>query len=131
MTNKTATGVERIANERRRQLDVLGWNDEHDDEHVDEELAHAAAYYAIPVTARSGDMWPWRSPPPPSGDRIHELEKAGALIAAEIDRLTRRQRQVWQRVQDAALRAGIADGRRLSEETCRRLATLLNLKDEP
>jgi hypothetical protein len=103
------TGAERIAAERARQIDVKGWSSEHDDnEHDDDSLAMAAACYAAPdhlFVRRDVDdgfmfayAWPWgllddKRPHPPSdatpAERIRLLEKAGALIAAEIDRLLR------------------------------------------
>lgn len=42
------TGIERIAKERKRQTDKLGWSPEHDDAHDGGELAMAAACYASP-----------------------------------------------------------------------------------
>lgn len=89
---ESTPGVDRIAGERTRQIRVEGWTLEHDRCHAGDELAMAAAWYATPVDLRSGAAWPWpdcwRKPGngSPSG-RIRELEKAGALIAAEIDRL--------------------------------------------
>lgn len=97
------TGAERIAAERQRQVDAEGWTPEHDDEHVAGELAIAASCYAAeahygrthshmnvaPIGARG---WPW-DPMwwKPTGDPVRDLVKAGALIAAEIDRLQRSQ----------------------------------------
>jgi hypothetical protein len=91
------TGVSEIVRERIYQVRVEGWTAEHDDAHVDGDLAIAAACYAMPPGRRwrrdpgPPALWPW-SPgwwkPTPS-DRIRELAKAGALIAAEIDRLLR------------------------------------------
>jgi len=96
------TGVERIAEERLRQIEEEGWNDEYDDSHENGELAQAAAAYAIPDVVTTSDdgiiinrvvLFPyywsltWWKPTP--DNRIRELEKAGALIAAEIDRLQR------------------------------------------
>lgn len=87
-------GIERIAAERRRQIGKEGWTADHDDEHVGGELAVAAACYA----ARAGqldrddppDAWPWGDEWwKPNDDPIRDLERAGALIAAEIDRLLR------------------------------------------
>lgn len=126
------SGIDLIAAERHRQIDKEGWTPEHDDEHEGEELALAAACYAMPDTAYHGtmnnrrveieDAWPWnaeefkgdrdvrawggtvtrqrvfssgRTPEHRPGAptlcdlRIRELVKAGALIAAEIDRLQR------------------------------------------
>ncbi|MCO5167894.1 MAG: hypothetical protein M9894_16240 [Planctomycetes bacterium] len=95
-------GVERIAAERRRQVEHEGWTHEHDDKHADGELAQGAACYAaatVPLYAgRFPIAWPfgprWDKRPGPSSDvqaRIRALEKAGALCAAEIDRLQRAQ----------------------------------------
>lgn len=61
-----------------------------------EELAFAAISYALPhktrhypfVLGQLPTFWPWdpRLWKPTPDDRIRELVKAGALIAAEIDR---------------------------------------------
>lgn len=99
------TGAELIAMERQRQMSAEGWTPEHDDKHCDSELARAAATYALPHWLRElhvrplctdaehtlrAKLWPWEfrwwKPTP---DRVRELVKAGALIAAEIDRLHR------------------------------------------
>lgn len=90
-----STGIDLIAAERQRQERVLGYSVRHDQEHVEEELARAAAVYALPPIFRThlerecrvwypwpGD-WDFRG----NTNRIRELQKAGALIAAEIDRL--------------------------------------------
>jgi len=84
------TGAELITQERRRQIDVKGRTVEHDDHHRDGELLAAALVYADPSV--SAMEWPWEVPPWSRGDdRIRDLTKAGALIAAEIDRLQRAQ----------------------------------------
>lgn len=100
--NKVKTGIELIAEERQRQIEKEGWTPEHDDEHKAGELANAAAYYAMTdgtidfINSRWGEdnhlyIWPfeleWLKRTPEN--RIRELQKAGALIAAEIDRLNR------------------------------------------
>lgn len=97
------TGIELIAEERKRQIEVEGWTKEHDAEHTNEALAQAAACYAIPsvqrsytydpiLKARIPKFWPWDIKwwKPSPEDRSKELVKAGALIAAEIDRLNAR-----------------------------------------
>jgi len=84
-------GAGLIATERQRQIDVEGWTPDHDDGQARDEIARAAAQYAIPTYLRGVSLWPWGSEwwkPTPS-DRVKELVKAGALIAAEIDRLQR------------------------------------------
>ena len=83
-------GVERITAERRRQIEVEGWTD--DGAYSRNELALAAVCYALPEDERQTVRdwwWPWdlRWWKPSPDNRIRELEKAGALIAAEIDRL--------------------------------------------
>lgn len=92
-------GVELIATERERQITSEGWSAAHDDEHDACELNIAADCYLTTahLTAVGGcgpddcpDHWPfdeswWK----PSDDPIRSLVKAGALIAAEIDRLQR------------------------------------------
>ena len=94
------TGIELIAEERQRQINVEGWTKEHDAKHDDGELANAAAYYALTdelISFMDADwgndmhlhIWPfdlkWLKRNPEN--RIRDLQKAGALIAAEIDRL--------------------------------------------
>lgn len=91
------TGVELIDRERTRQLKVEGYTPHHDQAHTGGELAIAAACYALPDPIRyvggaafiGPRYWPWsaRFWKPTPHNRIHELAKAGALIAAEIDRL--------------------------------------------
>jgi hypothetical protein len=84
-----------IAAERFRQIGQEHYTREHDDRHDNDELALAAVSYAAPRGWRPpGGMpvtWPWRHSDwkPLPDDRIRELAKAGALIAAEIDRLLR------------------------------------------
>jgi hypothetical protein len=78
------TGVDLIAAERRRQVDVKDWTSEHDAEHTRGELIRAAKCYLN--TSPQG--WPWAIPWwKPSNDPVRNLVKAGALIAAELDRL--------------------------------------------
>jgi plasmid maintenance system antidote protein VapI len=87
------TGVGLIAAERRRHGSEEGWTPEHDDEHTDEQIALAAAYYALPLhlTARLDWLWPWeeRWKKKAGKSRTQQLVAAGSLIAAEIDRILR------------------------------------------
>lgn len=112
----TNSGTTLISEERNRQIESEGYNWEHDDSHTDGELALAGAVYAIPsdwrtvmagLNGRSNIQrllwpWEWESFKPKyikdtttftisqnTNQRIKELVKAGALIAAEIDRLQR------------------------------------------
>lgn len=104
------TGSELIHQERIRQLLDEGFGAAHDDEYARGELVAAADHYAIyarrqisghehpdlgmpgndPQFPGSYYGWPW-SPEwwRPSDDPVRNLVKAGALIAAEIDRLQR------------------------------------------
>lgn len=94
------TGVKLIKRERKRQI-ALGYNDVHDYHENKGELAVAGALYALnntyamevlqESTTESGlaELWPWTDiPMDKNKTRIRELVIAGALIAAEIDRLT-------------------------------------------
>lgn len=105
--NEQLEGTALIARERLRQVSQEGWTLEHDDKHSYGELAKAAAVYAIVEQTNVIRIlenlrsfgWPWdrewfKPFTKPSGffpevDRIGCLVKAGALIAAEIDRLQR------------------------------------------
>ena len=94
------TGIELIAEERQRQIEVEGWTAEHDSQHKNGELANAAVCYAMTpdlenLMCNTWDnnfiievfpfemSWLKRTP----NNRVRDLVKAGALIAAEIDRL--------------------------------------------
>lgn len=108
------TGLELILEERRRQIEKEGYNTEHDSHHEDGSIAMAAACYAAPkeiyeVRVRNNqtilfeDPFPWGEETFGRGERgwkysntkekkagksrIRQLQIAGALIAAEIDRL--------------------------------------------
>lgn len=112
------SGTTLISEERKRQIVEEGYDWERDANYYGEELALAAAVYALPLswrTLKGGNaghsslqrlLWPWHwknfkpvynvgknSTVNPNvqfmEDRIRELSKAGALIAAEIDRLQR------------------------------------------
>lgn len=83
------SGADLITAERQRQIDVEGWTSEHDDLHQYGELAKKAAALAVSYTdavvMEDGDqILPWKEHPHP-----RSLVIAGALIAAEIDRLQR------------------------------------------
>lgn len=96
----TMNGIESIAAERRRQVEHEGWTPEHDDGHRNGELAKAAGCYAW-IAAQSDNLRSIFCTPPPTWpaewgvawwkpkDRRADLVRAGALIAAEIDRIDR------------------------------------------
>lgn len=96
--------IELIGAERERQIAEEGWTPEHDVQHNEGELAWAAMYYAMPCTIRHkcvcgrssfrtpDSFWAetgWRPElaKRDGKDRLRQLVVAGALIAAEIDRL--------------------------------------------
>jgi hypothetical protein len=89
------SGVELIATERLRQIESEGWDSGHDDTHDQGELAKAAAAYALESygSAHAYDYWPWHPDWWRPTDRVSTLAKAGALIAAEIDRLQRAEQE--------------------------------------
>jgi hypothetical protein len=105
METTTETGIDIIAAERKRQLGVKGYTPEHDDEHDLGELALAAALYALPYDAQVGNEPLLKQDDyialhialetgcnffvDPEPDKLKRLAKAGALIAAEIDRVRR------------------------------------------
>lgn len=95
-TEQAGPGASAILRERIRQKEVEKWTSEHDDEYQQEELAGAAACYAIPYRYRNSFIlsllwkWDWKWWKPSKNNRFRDLEKSGALIAAEIDRLLRK-----------------------------------------
>jgi hypothetical protein len=98
----TSGGAGQIYAERQRQIEAEGWTSEHDDNYILAELTCAAMDYCDSArkrvlgasdihTLRDGNYWRWnRDWWKPSLDPVRNLVKAGALIAAEIDRLQRR-----------------------------------------
>ena len=92
------TGAELIAEERARQITQEGYDAQPDDGLDDGSIAAAASCYAIHAAMGSAAHYCSPCPPPwwPWGDeawkpkgRLVDLVKAGALIAAEIDRMQR------------------------------------------
>lgn len=95
-------GAQLIATERARQINEEGFDAEHDSTqgHRAGQMVEAAICYAmeakhqalghppLKVPARDGTRWPWDVKWWKPSDPIRMLVKAGALIAAEIDRLT-------------------------------------------
>lgn len=90
-------GALAIVLERARQIHGEGFDDAHDDDEIGSLLTAGLGYLQTarlqmrktpPVTWRAEPIdWPWDSRWwKPSEDPIRNLEKAGALIAAEIDR---------------------------------------------
>jgi len=97
-------GAVLIRRERMRQMRVEGWTAEHDDTHSLGQMAGAAACYALnacgfenphiieakrPPVKGKVRIWPFAESYWKPAAAIRDLQKAGALIAAEIDRLLR------------------------------------------
>lgn len=109
MPDTKKTGAELIAAERQRQISQEGWTPEHDDKHDCNQMARAAEAYVYhyrslgwmhePALGKESEylaqsppeMWPWDEKWWKPKDPLSDLVKAGALIAAEIDRLQRLQ----------------------------------------
>ena len=96
----SSSGVTMIAVERERQVSQEGYLPEHDDHHISGELVCAAIAYAMHADPDgagdcAGDCFPWgeESWKPSQTDPVRDLVKAGALLAAEIDRRLRREFQ--------------------------------------
>jgi len=84
------TGRGMIFDERARQEAEEGYNDRHDSEWIHGELADAAIAYLLHgrnYKHQLPNFWPWDIAVFKPKDRIKNLVRAGALIAAEIDRL--------------------------------------------
>lgn len=100
---RTTQAIHRVVTERIRQINREGYTPRHDSHHHQGELARAAACYAMPRGFRRLAVdgvtplgWPWsRHSWKPTNTtenqtaeaRLRELEKAGALILAEMERL--------------------------------------------
>jgi hypothetical protein len=98
-------GIEAFGLERRRHFEIEGWTPEHDDEHRHAELLRAASAYidraitldlghVVPEGSGAPLGWPW-DPEwwKPTDEPRGNLRKAGALLAAEYDRLDRQASQ--------------------------------------
>lgn len=89
------TGIELIAEERQEQIEKHGWDKDHDAQHRYGELRKMAAVLCCMDTdARVEDVGEfssgednWGLEKKLANDVIHRLKVAGALIAAEIDRI--------------------------------------------
>lgn len=90
-------GAELIAKERERQVNVEGFDREHDHSHVYEELVLAALAYAHHAIGEGSFsallVWPWDEQYFKPKDPLRDLTRAGALIAAAIDRYKEESKQ--------------------------------------
>lgn len=91
------TGAELISEERKRQIEVEGYDKEHDaDEYyhdVDAFVKAAVSYSIIDLKDSQENYayawWPWNETSWKPKDRLRNLVRAGALIAAAIDKLNK------------------------------------------
>jgi hypothetical protein len=105
--NPVSPFAQAVLAERRRQIEVEGWDSPHDDEHQRGELARAGGCYALKAHMHYTDpvgyvadprafmpnQWPWESEWwKPQGFR-RDLVKAGALILAEGEKCDRSRRR--------------------------------------
>lgn len=95
------SGISQIDAERRRQVKDEGWDAAHDAGHDAGELAAAGACYALNASCvlYPHNGTPFDGPPPfwtwspewwKPRDPQRDLVRAGALIAAELDRMARK-----------------------------------------
>lgn len=94
------TGLELVAEERQRQIEVEGFTPGHDAQYKRGELAGAAACYATAaceqhngyVQTPDPSLWPWtrREWKPDENDPLPNLVKAAALTVAAIDLILQR-----------------------------------------
>lgn len=102
--NDYSPGALAIMRERERQETKEGWTTGHDDGHANGEMAGAAVCYALQglfipgnlgdrVRMLKTDLWPWSMQWWKPKNRRADLIRAGALIAAEIDRLDRAEQE--------------------------------------
>ena len=92
-----AHGADLIREERRRQIEVEGYDQSHDFHHTPQVLCRAAVGYALhedpekPLAEAAASLWPWARDFWKPKDQLRNLVRAGALIAAAIDRLQHEQ----------------------------------------
>ncbi|WP_162941561.1 hypothetical protein [Desertimonas flava] len=96
MLDAIGTGAGRIVLERHRQSDGEGYHAAIDDTYVEQELQQAAIAYIAACDDHQGDtardFWPqsWLEAAFKPASQERNLERAGALVAAELDRLDRK-----------------------------------------
>lgn len=83
-------GIELITKEREEQLKKHGWDTKHDDEHINGELVDVAVCLMTKNYSKFPKNWDGFYMDKFMGKHgVESLKVAGALIAAEIDRLQR------------------------------------------
>ncbi len=90
MFNYMKTGIEQISEERAKQINKYGYTLYHDANYNNKQLLLAAlSYLKTAVGGEEAQMlnWPWEDKYFKDEGYVENLKKAGALIAAELDRL--------------------------------------------
>ncbi len=80
-------GVQEILDQRRHQVDDEGFSVDHDRAYTGGQLVNAALFFLTGDPALN--PWPGTRHVPGKKGRVNDLAKAGAFIAAEIDRRRR------------------------------------------
>jgi hypothetical protein len=88
------TAIQDIEAERERQVRGEGWDDHHDDEHVNRSLARAAGCYAMfadafPYAGEPPPQWPWEREWWKPRSHRRNMVRAAAMLVAEIERIDR------------------------------------------
>lgn len=78
------TGIELIVEERKRQIEEEGYDAKHDSEHSYTEFIQAANCYLNGMPCHG--PWPWDLNSFKPKNVVRDLVRAGALIAAALDR---------------------------------------------
>ncbi|AVR56975.1 hypothetical protein PBI_TRISCUIT_103 [Microbacterium phage Triscuit] len=101
-------GADRIKQERIRQVDEEGYDDQHDIGHQMQLIEAASVYMTLAVAQINGvsereikraghpkdaGAWPWGRNQYKPKDLIRNLERSGALIAAAIDAILLEQKK--------------------------------------
>lgn len=89
------TGIELIADERRRQIEEEGFDAQHDAQEDYQELAGAAVAYVFGNIDEeyAQELFPWDMKWWKPRDTKRNLVRAGALIAAALDRYTQQEEE--------------------------------------
>ena len=82
-----------IGAERARQVDMLDWTPDHDDQYTDGQLSRAAACYATASLPNHENHpphdWPWDRKYWRGANERRNKIKAAALLMADIERMDR------------------------------------------
>lgn len=83
------SALDDVIAERRRQIEGEGFSADRDDAYDRQELARAAAAYAVADRHPEGRLWPWTAAWWKPRSHRENCVKACALLVAEIERLDR------------------------------------------